>query len=121
MMLTVVFYINAFVWIEGVSKILPPLTIVESLTIDYNLHFKVIFGEYLQTFEGIRNDLTLRTIDALALGPNGNMQGGIRYYSLATGQVLQQQWRDVEILKMPVSVVSRVNYIYKKEKVLKGL
>ena len=35
--------------------------------------------------------------------------------------MLQRQWKDVEILKIPVSAVSRVNFICKKEKALKGL
>ena len=86
----VVFYVNTFVWLEGVSKVLPLLIIVERLVLDYNLHFKVVFGEYLQTYEGTHNDLTLHTINALVLGPNMNMQGSIRCYSLAIGQVLQR-------------------------------
>ena len=79
---------NAFVWIDGVSKVLSPLTIVEGITVDYNLYFKVIFGEHVQTYEGMRNDLSPRKIDAIALGPNGNMQGCIRCYSLASRRVL---------------------------------
>ena len=64
---------------------LPLLTIVERLVLDYNLHFNVVFREYLQTCKGTRNDLTLHTINSLALGSNENMQDGIRCYSLATG------------------------------------
>ena len=89
MMLIVIFYVNAFIWLGSISKVLPPLTIIKNITLDYNLYFKVIFGEYCQTYKGTRNDLTLRTIDAIALSPNGNMQGGIRYYSLAMERVLQ--------------------------------
>ena len=119
-MVTVTFYANSFVWLKGVSKVLPPLTIVEGLTLDYCLLFRVIYGEHVQTYEGTRNDMTARTVDALALGPNINVQGGIRCYSIGTGRVLQRQWRDVEVTKMPKSIIIRVNCIYKREKLLKG-
>ena len=91
LMITVVFYINAFAWQKGVSQILSPLTIVEGTALDYNLHFRVIFGEFVQTYEGTSNDMAPRCVDAIALGPNGNLQGGIRCFSLATGKVLQRQ------------------------------
>ena len=47
LLITVVFYINAFAWYSGVSQILSPLAIVEGISVDYNLHFRVIFGEFL--------------------------------------------------------------------------
>ena len=75
-------------WLKGASDVLPPLTIVEGTVLDYNLHFRVIFGEFLQTHEGTKNDMTPRAVDTIALGPNGNLQGGIRCFSLETGRVL---------------------------------
>ena len=90
LMITVIFYINTFVWKSGTSKILSPLTILEGIMLDYNLHFRVIFSEFVQTYEGTRDDMIARTVDPLALGPNRNLQGGIRCFSLVTGYVLQQ-------------------------------
>ena len=121
LLITVVFYINAFVWKKGVSKFLSPLAIVEGTVVDYNLHFKVIFGEFVQTYEGTKNDMGARCVDAIALGPNGNLQGGIRCFSLATGRILHRQWQDVEVHKMPVSAISRINYMVKRQKSVKGL
>lgn len=43
LMITITFYINAFVWRQGVSKMLIPLTIVKVTIIDFNKHFHVIF------------------------------------------------------------------------------
>ena len=106
-MITVIFYVNAFVWRDGVSQVLSPLAIVEGISLDYNLHFKVIFGEFLQTHEGTKNDMSPRTVDVIASGPNGNLQGEIRCFSLATCKVLQRQSKDVEIYKMPISAISR--------------
>ena len=93
---------------------LSPLTIVEGVAVDYNLHFQVMFGEFVQTYEGTRNDVTLRAIDALGLGPNGNLQGGVRCFSLGTGRALHRQRQDVEVYKIPVSAINRTNYMCKK-------
>ena len=57
LMITVNFYVNAFVWREGVSPVLPPVTIVEDLVVDYNKHFHVIFGKYIHTYEGTNNTI----------------------------------------------------------------
>ena len=73
LMVKVKFYVNSFAWLKGVSKALPPLTIVEGLALDCNLHFRFTCGEHVQTYEGTRNDIVERTVDALALGPNSNM------------------------------------------------
>ena len=62
-----------------------------------------------------------QTANAIALGPTGNLQGRIRYYSLESGKILQRAWKDVQIFKMPQSVISRINYIYKRQKSVKGM
>ena len=121
LMMTVNFYVNAFVWQEGVSPILPPVTIVEGLVVDFNKHFHVIFSEYMHTYEGATNTMKDRTVGALALGPSGNLQGGIRCFSLCTGKVLHQFMKDVTLLKMSHEVLGRLKYITSKEKSVKGL
>jgi len=121
LMNTVVFYLNAFVWRKGVSNVLPPVTIIEGTVIDYYKHFHVVFGEFVQTFEGSDNTMNKRTIDAIALGPNGNLQGGIRCFSLSTGKILSRQACDVHILKWPDSAIHRINFINRKQKSVKGL
>ena len=121
LMRTVNFYINAFVWRRGVSQVLPPMTIVEGIVLDYNKHFHVIFGEYLHTYEGTTNTMKERTVTGLALGPSGNLQGGIRCYSLATGKVLHRTFKDVRIMKMPTEAVRRLRYRTRIEKSLPGL
>ena len=121
LIITAVFYVNSFVWIYGLSKILPPITIVEGIFLDYNLHFKVIFGEFVQTYEGTDNTMSPRTADTIALGPAMNMQGRIRCFSLVSGRVLQRVWKDVIIYKMLVNAIKRINYMGKKQKAIKGL
>ena len=121
LLVTVVFYINAFVWRDGVSQFLPPITIVEGLALDFNKHFHLIYGEYIHTYEGTTNDMKTRTIGAIALGPSGNLQGGVRCYSLLTGKVLLRTIADVTRLKMPQEAIQRIKYRAKKQKALMGL
>ena len=87
LMITVNFYVNAFVWRQGILPILPPVTL-EGLVVDYNKHFHVIFGKYMHTYEGTDNTMKFRTVGALTLGPSGNLQGGVRWFSLCTDKVL---------------------------------
>ena len=121
LMRTVNFYLNAYVWRRGVSQILPPMTLVEGIALDYNKHFHVIFGEYLHTYEGTTNTMRERTTSCLALGPSGNLQGGVRCYSLSTGKVLHRTFGDVTTMKMPIEAVRRLRYRTRKEKSVPGL
>ena len=93
-MLTVSFYVNAFSPKSGISDHMSPMTIVEGVKLDYNKHFKVIPGEYAQTFEGSDNTMKEQTIGAIALGPAGNLQGGVRFFSLKTGRILNRSSKD---------------------------
>ena len=121
LMIAVVFYENAFAWMDGVLKILSPLTIVEGTTLDFNLHFRVIFGEFVQTYDGTNNAMSLRSTDAIALSPNSNLQGGIICFSLATGKMFQRQWQDVEIYNIPVTAISRINCVCVQQRAIKVL
>jgi hypothetical protein len=116
---TVMFYINAFVWKKGVSQYLSPLSILEGVVLDYNLHFNVIFGEYAHTYDDTTNTMKSRTVGAIALGPNGNLQGGVRFYSLVTGKILNRSRHDYTPLKMPEDAILRIKTMTKNS--VKGL
>jgi hypothetical protein len=119
LLVTVMFYINAFIWKKGVSPFLSPLTILEGVVLDYNLHFQVIYGEYAHTYETTTNDMKRRTVGAIALGPTGNLQGGVRFYSLITGRILQRDRNSYTPMKMPEDAIKRVQALTKKA--VKGL
>jgi hypothetical protein len=104
---------------KGVSQYLSPLTILEGVVLDYNLHFQVIFGEHAHTYEDTTNTMKSRTVGAIALGPNGNLQGGVRFYSLITGKILNRSCHDYTPLKMPEDVIRRIKTMTKNS--VKGL
>ena len=93
------FYVNAFAWKYGVSDALPLLTIAEGYVLDFHLHFQAIFGEFCQAHEGTDNAMALQTIDAAAVSPNGNLQGGMCCFSLDTGKILQRASKDIKTHK----------------------
>ena len=109
LMKTIVFYVIDFEWKRGVSQIIPLLTIVEDIVLDYDLQLRVMFGEHAQTFEGSDNEMTPHTVDALALVPNGNLQDGIKCFSFLSGQVLSMQWKDAKVTKMPENTILKIN------------
>ena len=120
-MQTVNLYVNAFVLKCCVLQILPPITIVEGLLVNFNKHFHVILGEYMHTYEGIDNTKKIRTVTALALGPSDNLKGGIRCYSLCTGKVLHRFMKANTLMKIPHKVLGRLKYITNQEMSVKGL
>jgi len=118
---TVILYINAFVWQRGISPVLSPFNILEGIRLDYDKHFHVIFGEHLNTFDDSDNTMRERTVCAMVLGPSENMQGGIRCFSLATGQILRRSLNDIILTKWTEESLGRMCYINKKQMSVKGL
>ena len=121
LVLTVTFYVNTFVWKCGVSQILPPVKNLEGIALDYNLHFQVIFGEYVHMYNSTDNTMKSRTTGAIALGPSGNLQGGVSFYSLTTGKILHRTKEYYDSMKMPVDAIRRIKYICKQQKSVPGL
>ena len=100
---------------------LPPITIIEGIALDFLKHFHVLFGEYLITYKSTTNTMAAQTATGLALGPSGNLQGGIRVYSLLTGKILHGMINDVTIMKMPQEAIRRLRYRTRKEQSMTGL
>ena len=105
---TVIFYLNAFPWIYGPEKTLSPYTIVQGKHLNLNKHFQVMFGEYAQTYEGTDNTMEPRCVGAIALGPNGNAQGGVNFFSLYSGQLFDRRRNNYNLLPMPAEAITRV-------------
>ena len=76
---------------------LPLLNIAEGAVLDYNLCFRVIFGEFMKSYEGTYNKMISRTIESVTLGLLVNVQEGIRCFHLATCRVFQTEWKDAVV------------------------
>ena len=93
----------------SVSRISPREAFTGRKT-DYNRDCRVIFGQYCQVDvpDGpSKNSMKTRTEGAIALLPTGNLQGSVKFLSLATGMVVSREsWT---ALPMPLDVVNRLN------------
>ena len=100
--------------ITGVSVTHSPRTIVTGKTLDYNNHCKLQFGEYVQTHE-ITNNLTKqeRTVGDLALRLTGNTQGGFKFYSLKTGEILT--CNRCTPMPMPSEAMDRIKHLARQD------
>ena len=101
-----VFWLNALSARDGVSSIHSPRYLLTGRELEYPLHVRLEFGEYVQTHEQHGNWMTDRTQGAICLGPNGNSQGGHYFMCLTTGaRITRDRWTD---LPMPREVIHRV-------------
>jgi hypothetical protein len=114
-----VFWINAFPHKNGVSPTISPHTIVTGKHIDYKVHCKVEYGQYVQTHEKHNSSMDTRTVGALSLRPTDDAQSGYCFYSLATGMRLNRtHWTE---LLMPDTAKDRVHALARRANADKGL
>ena len=107
------YWLNMFPRKGGISKTMSLRTLLTGLTMNYNRHCRLEFGEYVQTHEEHDNSLNPRTIGALALRPTGNVQGGYFFFSLTTGKVINRmRWTTIP---MPTEVIARVERMARQE------
>ena len=101
-----VFWLNALPARDGVSSTHSPRYLLTGRELEYPLHVRLEFGEYVQMHEKHRNRMTDRTLGTICLGPNGNSQGGHHFMCLSTGaRITRYRWTD---LPMPREVIHRV-------------
>ena len=106
------YWLNMFPANDGVSAAQSPRRIMTGQQGDYHLHCRLQFGEYVQVHESHDNSMTTRTTGAIALRPNGNVQGGFYFMSLTSGQRLNRfAWTP---LPMPGEVIERVHLLSRR-------
>ena len=102
-----VFWLNVLPARDGVSSVHSPRYLLTGRELEYLLHARREFGDYMQIHEKHGNRMTDRTLGAICLGPNGNTQGGHYFMSLSTGaRIIRDRWTD---LPMPREVIRRVS------------
>ena len=82
---------------------------------DAKKHCRVLPGSYCEVHDETKptNTTVSRTHEGIALGPTGNIQVNVKFYSLNTGRVLKR--RAFTEIPMPTAVITKVNEIGKKE------
>ena len=106
LMKNAVFWLNALPARDGVSSTHSPRYLLTGRELEYPLHMRLEFGEYVQTHEKHGNQMTDHTLGAICLGPNGNSQGGHYFMCLSTGaRITCYRWTDLPMLR---EVIHRV-------------
>ena len=114
-----VFWGNAPPATNGISKVHSPREMVLKRSVDFNLHRRGRFGQYVHAHiePDATNDMRGRTFAGLYLGPTGNLQGTVKVWDLHTGHV--KKVKKFDVVPMPDRTVKKVNdwgLRYQKEK-----
>lgn len=111
-----VFWVNSFPKKSGVSDTMSPREIVKGVKIDFARDCALPFGAYVQLHEKHTpsNSLKPRTTGAICVGPAGNAQGDMYFYSLSTRVVRTgSSWTE---LPVPEDVIAHLSAIADNEK-----
>ena len=93
-----VFWWNSFPNKYGVSKTMIPRHIMYGLKIDYNNHYRIACGQYVQTHEKHGKNMIECTVVTIAIQPTGNRQGRYYFYITLTGRHLNHRaWTELPI------------------------
>ena len=91
-----------------------PARIMKDRLIDYKIHCKRQFGEYVQVVTKTTNLIEVpRTIDALAAYPTGNEQGTWRYFNISTGKPINH--KKATNVPMPLDLPNRIHALAANE------
>ena len=88
----------------GIPNVSPRI-LTKGIKLDYIKHCRLPFGSYVQVHDepSPTNSPTARTVDAITLGPTGNLQGGYKFLNLWTGKkITRRNWTH---LPMPSEVI----------------
>jgi hypothetical protein len=92
-----------------ISETLSPKTIILGETLNYKKHLSLQIGQYCQVCEeeNPRKSQLARKKGAIYFGPSGNMQGGLKFMALNTGNnIVHRSW---DVIPMPDVVIAQVN------------
>ncbi len=112
----IVLWLNAFPVKSGISSTFSPRKLLVWWKLDYKKHCQVLPGMYCEVHNkpSPLKMMTPCTHEAMALGPTGNMQGSMKFYSLDTGWVLKKC--SFMPIPMPDRIIAKINNIGAKEK-----
>jgi hypothetical protein len=102
-------------WLNNIPKegqeMSPREIIIGTQKLDFKNVCRIPFGAYAQVHNdlAITNTMDPRTTGAICLGPSGNIQGGHKFLSLQTGNVMvRRKWTE---LPVPADVINRLEDI----------
>ena len=87
---------------------------LHNCTVDYNLHWKVTFGNYAQTRNLTTNYMRAHTAGAILVrGSSTSFQGGVKFYSLEPTKTMNRSKNNYTLLHMPVNAILHMTQLAK--------
>ena len=92
-----VFWMNASPATNGISTVHSPREIVLKRSVDFDLHCRASFGQYIHAHIEAKktNDMNGQMFSALYLGLTGNLQGIVKAWDINSGCVKKVNFFDV--------------------------
>ena len=108
-----IYWLNTFPTSTGVIQQLSPASIVLGKSRPDFSKPHIAFGSYAMVYNSTNNNMSPRTIPAIALKPS-NQHGGSYFMSLLSGKRIHSyHWKELPI---PDEVIERVHFMAKEEK-----
>ena len=89
-----------------------PHFLVRGRNSDFKIHCRVPFRPYYEVYDepNLSNTSESRTIGAIVLGPNGNLQGGYSFMSFKIGKKLNRRsWTELPLTENVIRSVERMS------------
>jgi hypothetical protein len=103
-----IYWLNVFPPKDGVHQTLGPRALITGGRLEHK-RCRLPFGQYVHTHEKTFNDMTPRTIGALALRPHPTDQNSHLFLSLTSGRVLKRGYQSYTKLPMPEHVIAHID------------
>lgn len=91
-----------------------PYELFTGRKIDFKRDFRIKFGQFVQLFNDNslkKNDVfTPRTIDAISLITNDNIQGSVLFYVIESSKIVaRDRWKEIEINKEIIEKINKIS------------
>ena len=113
--------INAITTESGISGIPSPGALFDDIHLNYNVHCRLRFLQYVQMHHASTNMMSRRTSAALNLGPTGDRQGNHYFYDIATNRVVERLIDKHTLVPMPEDIPAKLHKIGIRERMPEGI
>ena len=113
--------INAITPESGISGTLSPGALFDNIHLNYNVHCRLRFLQYVQMHHESTNTMSRRTSAALNLGPTGDRQGNHYFYDIATNRVVERLIDKHTLVPMPEDIPAKLHKIGVRERMPEGI
>ena len=113
--------INAIILESVISNTLSPGALFDDIHLDYNVHCRLRFLQYVQMHHESTNTISRRASAALNLGPTGDRQGNHHFYDIGTNRVVERLIDKHTRVPMPEDAPAKLHKVGVREKMPEGL